>query len=430
MYIKEIHIENIRAIESLKINFGKKLDGYPGWHVIIGDNGAGKSSLVRSIALALFGPTEAAALRQNWDEWLRAKKDKAQIELQVYPHKELDKRTGRGKSHERYLIGAGIQLKRQVVNNNIRKGVSIRSILFDQTKAENYLWGKGNGWFSASFGPFRRFVGGDKDLIKLNYTNPKVAAHLSAFGEDVALTETLEWLKELNYKRLEGKEEGGQLEYIKTFINEGGLLPHGAKLKTVSSDGVFFEDGSGAIVDVNQMSDGYRSILSLTFELIRQMILAYGDSNLVFRRIRKRNPIIDLPGVVLIDEIDAHLHPTWQVRIGQWFTKYFPKLQFIVTTHSPLVCRAAEKGSIWRLAAPGSDQESGEVKGLDRQRLIYGNVLDAYGTEVFGENVTRSSEAHELLDELAILNKKSIKGSITHPERERMEELRSILPTE
>jgi len=116
--------------------------------------------------------------------------------------------------------------------------------------------------------------------------------------------------------------------------------------------------------------------------------------------------MIDLPGVVLIDEIDAHLHPSWQTKIGQWFTRYFPKIQFIVSTHSPLICRAAENGSIWRLAAPGSDRPSEEITGTDRERLINGNILDAYGTEMFGANVSISEESNKKLNELADLNVK------------------------
>ncbi len=81
---------------------------------------------------------------------------------------------------------------------------------------------------------------------------------------------------------------------------------------------------------------------------------------------------INLPGVVLIDEIDAHLHPSWQVDVGFWFTRYFPQLQFIVTTHSPLVCRAAEKGSIWRLAKPGPIGGA-RNHGIEKDRLVMAN---------------------------------------------------------
>jgi predicted ATP-binding protein involved in virulence len=177
------------------------------------------------------------------------------------------------------------------------------------------------------------------------------------------------------------------------------------------------------------MSDGLRSILSLTFELIRQLI-RFNGANRVFEQIKQGKMIIDLPGVVLVDEIDAHLHPTWQTRIGQWFTQYFPKLQFIVTTHSPLVCRACEKGSIWRLAAPGSDQASGEVTGLDRDRLIYGNVLDAYGTELFGQEVERSEHSKEKLERLAQLSQLSAFGKISETEKKEMNQLRKILITD
>lgn len=92
---------------------------------------------------------------------------------------------------------------------------------------------------------------------------------------------------------------------------------------------------------------------------------------------------IDVTGVVLIDEVDAHLHPTWQTRIGQWFTKYFPNIQFIVTTHSPLVCRACEKGRYGDDSLPGNRKFlSGEVVGEDKNKLINGEKrLGAHGNK-------------------------------------------------
>jgi len=123
------------------------------------------------------------------------------------------------------------------------------------------------------------------------------------------------------------------------------------------------------------------------------------------------------------------LHPTWQARIGEWFTKVFPKIQFIVTTHSPLICRASERGTIWRLRAPGSEQESGEVTGTDKERLLYGDLLDAYGTELFGTNITQSQSGQELATEMAQLALKSFKGEITESDNHRLNELKSIMPS-
>ena len=284
------------------------------------------------------------------------------------------------------------------------------------------------GWFGASYGPFRRFAGGDKDYEKLFYSNPRLAPHLSAFGEDVALTEVLDWLQTLHVKRLEKNSEGQILEDLKKLINEGQLLPHNTVLEDVSSEGIVFRDGNGCPVAVPQLSDGYRSVLCMTFELIRQLVRAYGV-DLVFRRIRAGKMCIDLPGVVLVDEIDAHLHPTWQRRIGLWFRKFFPGLQFIVTTHSPLVCQAAEHGTVWKLPTPGGDRKTGRVAGTDLQRLLYGDLVEAYDTELFGIGVTRSDSAKQKLDRLAMLNSKSRRSTLTVAERKEQRHLREILAT-
>jgi len=418
MYIKKIDITNIRSIQKFTMEFKNP----PGWHVLIGDNGAGKSSVIRAISLALIGPEEALGLRADWRDWLSQNKDLGRIRIDIQKQ-DIDKHTGRQAKLTKYLVPNVIQFKRlgEIVELSV-----VKTLKVDPYK---YNWGRGKGWFSAAFGPYRRFAGGNQEWTKVFYSQPKLGAHLSAFGEDIALTETLEWLVKLNYKILENKESGVILNDLKKLINSKDFLPHNTKIHNVSSDGVLFKDGNGIQISVNQLSDGYRSILSLTFELIRQLVRVY-DENKVFANIRENEMIINLPGVVLIDEIDAHLHPTWQTRIGQWFTKYFPNIQFIVTTHSPLICRACENGTIWRLAAPGSEDESKQILGDDRNRLIFGNVLDAYGTEIFGGNVTISVEAVDKKEELVQLSKKKTAGKISTQEENKLQELRKTFSTD
>lgn len=418
MYIHSVSIKNIRSIKNFEMNF---LDKSEGWHVLIGDNGAGKSSIIRSIALALIGPDEALGLRQNWGDWLNKQENEGRIRLDIDPG-QIDKHTGQQAKLKNWLIANILSFKRE--DGNVRFS-SIKTTKNDPFK---YNWGKGYGWFSAAYGPYRRFAGGNLDASKTFYSHPKLGAHLSAFGEDIALTETIEWLVKLNYQLLENKAEGLIINDVKKLINSADFLPHKAEIASISSEGVFFRDGNGYLINVNQLSDGYRSTLSLTFELIRQLVRVYG-SEAVFKNIREDKIYIDLPGVVLIDEIDAHLHPTWQTRIGQWFTKYFPKIQFIVTSHSPLVCRASEKGTIWRLTAPGSNLESKQITGIERERLINGNILDAFGTEIFGENISISQETNKMMDRLATLNIKSIMGEITTAEQKELQELKAILPS-
>lgn len=426
MYIQEIGINYIRSIKRFRL----KLDRpeHAGWHVLIGDNGAGKSTVVRAIALAIIGPTEALALRQNWNDWLRPDQNSGSIWVLVDHDPEYDKRTGSGRAVERFYIRARLNLTRVESASGPPVSLLVPPHKLDPRK---YLWGTGSGWFAASFGPFRRFTGGEKDYEKIYYSNPRLGAHLTAFGEDVALTEVIPWLQQLQFKSLEhnGGAEKKHLMAIKKFINKGGLLPHGARLKSVNSDGVLFVDGNECHISVEQLSDGYRSILSLTFELIRQLTRVYGPDK-VFADIQNDDMKIDLPGVVLIDEIDAHLHPTWQRRVGQWFCQYFPKLQFIVTTHSPLICQGAERGSVWRLPTPGDESAfSGRVTGTDLNRLVYGSVEDAYSTDLFGQDVTRSASSQAKLERLAALNYKTLHGKLTAKEKEELQQLRATLPT-
>ncbi len=418
MYIKDIEITNIRSIERFTMAFKKPA----GWHVLIGDNGAGKSTIIRSIALALIGPEDAPALRQDWTDWLNKQATKGQITVRVEGDSMYDSRTGSGKYPDHYVYTNDIEFSREKADK-----LPVKIIFKNKTTPMN--WKAASGWFSVAYGPFRRFTGGSPEKEKMYYSNPKAGAHLSAFGEDVALSEALVYLRDLYIKKLENKADGELYDQLIRFINAAQLLPHNVTIQSIDSEGVYFIDANGQTINAIQMSDGFRSMLSLTFELIRQLIRTYGK-NKVFKPANEASQTIDLPGVVLIDEIDAHLHPTWQTRVGQWFTTYFPNIQFIVTTHSPLVCRAAEKGSIWRLAAPGSRQLSGEVKGTDRARLIYGNVLDAYGTEVFGQDVERSEASKEKVQQLAHLSQLNTFGKITDQQKKELQDLRKILITD
>jgi predicted ATPase len=438
MYIQKAEITNIKSIEKFEIEFKNPA----GWHVLIGDNGSGKSTIVKATALALVGFDEIRGLRINKEDWINKHSNSGTITLEAYIDKDLDsfREPENDFIEVRDFQSLPILGISQISLNKGALDASLsQSVGTHRTIALEY---KDEGVFSVAFGPYRRFSGGSQEWDKV-YNNPSLtnlAAHLSIFDESVALTQPIEWLVDLyntqndpDLLNEERQEKENQLENLKQLINsecEGQtFLPNNTKLENINSKGVFFKDGNGATIAVNQMSDGYRSILSLTFELIRQLVRVYGSEK-VFKNIEKGEMFIDLPGVVLIDEIDAHLHPTWQTRIGQWFLKYFPQLQFIVTTHSPLVCRAAEKGSIWRLASPGSEEKSGEVTGIDRERLIYGNILDAYGTGVFGENTSISQDSNEMLNRLSELNVKSMMGLIKTKESNELEELRTKFPTE
>lgn len=425
MYLHHAQIKDVRALADVNLAF--EMNQYAGWHVVLGDNGAGKSTVIRAIALGLIGQREAVALRQNWADWLRADANVGHIKLQLNYDAKYDRVTGTGRSQQG-LLSVDHLFERVESSAPSLPPVAFRGSPVQADSLGRYLWGNGAGWFSCSFGPFRRFSGGNKDYEKLFYSNPKVARHLSAFGEDIALTECLDWLRQLHIQNLDQKRDRQLIRWLTYFLNESELLPHGTRLVDINATSVTFEDGNGANVPVEQLSDGFRSVLSLTFELVRQLFASFGEA-VVFNSIGADGVTLKLPGIVLIDEVDAHLHPAWQKKIGLWFTRCFPRIQFIVTTHSPLVCQAAAKGSVWRLPTPGTPEVTHRVEGSDLQRLLEGNILDAYSTELFGADSGRSESARKNSARLAQLNLKAVKQGLSAEEQRERDGLRRAMPS-
>ena len=159
MHIRRLRIRNIRSIRNLQVEIPEPRAG---WHVILGDNGSGKSSVIRALALALMGPVDAAATRQDWQDWIRKTAPTARVDLEVAPEAEFDKwkRTGR-----RAKAPISVTVVFQAPSPTAKRGATLP--LIAGRYADRTIWGGGAGWFSASFGPFRRFSGGDKEYDRL-----------------------------------------------------------------------------------------------------------------------------------------------------------------------------------------------------------------------------------------------------------------------
>ena len=190
--------------------------------------------------------------------------------------------------------------------------------------------------------------------------------------------------------------------------------------------GVEFRDANGSAILVEELSDGYRSLLSMTFELLRQLVACYGQAGVFRPRDATR---VAAPGVVLIDEVDAHLHPSWQRELGLWMRKHFPRIQFIVTTHSPLICQAADVGSVWCLPRPGTDEEGRMLTGGQLERVLYGDPVEAYESTAFNLQTLRSDHANRLLSELTSLNQRALTRKLSATQRKRQNALRALFPS-
>lgn len=174
------------------------------------------------------------------------------------------------------------------------------------------------------------------------------------------------------------------------------------------------------------MSDGYRTMAALVMDLARQLHATYQE----FKLVQQRGTLcVPYPGVVLIDEVELHLHVSWQRKIGFWLKRHFPNIQFIVTTHSPFVCQAADPKGLIRLPAPGEERTAEHVSEELYRTVVNGTVDEAVLTELFGLEHVHSDESEKLRTRVAELEARVVMGSATEEERAELDRLTAQLPS-
>jgi hypothetical protein len=288
--------------------------------------------------------------------------------------------------------------------------------------AERSIWSpKPTGWFSAAYGPFRRLAGSSAEVARLMAGDYTTSRFVTLFREEASLAETVQWLQQVNYRAKSGRSGYVDLEAKVLQVLNDGLFPDGHRVERVDPDGIWISREAQSPLRVEEMSDGYRTVSSLVVDIIRQIYQCFDDK--IEWDDDSHYPRILTSGVVLIDEVDVHLHVSWQKKIGPWLVKHFPFIQFIVTTHSPYVCQTASENGLIRLAGPGEEFAPHVIDQELFRRVTMGSGDDAVMTELFGLDSPYSIEAEELREELSRLEAKVISGGASAADRSRLAEL-------
>ena len=108
----------------------------------------------------------------------------------------------------------------------------------------------------------------------------------------------------------------------------------------------------GTVVPFSSLSDGYRNVIKIIVDIAARMC--------ILNPYQKENALRNTPGIVVIDEIDLSLHPTWQRKIIGILKELFPKIQFICATHSPFIIQSLKEGELITLDQPLDSEYSGE----------------------------------------------------------------------
>ena len=248
-------------------------------------------------------------------------------------------------------------------------------------------------------------------------------ATVTLFSPYTGLLDANEWLLRVDY--LAKLQPDGP--YYSQFRRVRGLLiellpdvsdirihvPRGKKPSPASAKAldqlVLFTTKDGD-VPLSALSLGYQAMLAWLVDFAARMFEHYPDSD---------NPLRE-PAVVLIDEIDLHLHPRWQQQIVAYLTDKFPRTQFVVTAHSPLVVQAAEDANLVLL------RREGDHVVIDNQpeNVHSWRVDQVLTSDLFGLASGRSPRIARLMEERTELLENGIS---TDHERQRLAEIDSEL---
>ncbi len=412
MYIRRVKIRNVRGFKEVDLDFTRPDGSFAGWTVLAGRNGSGKSSLLRILAVTSLG-VRATALSPSFEQWLRtgAAEGSSEIEQKL-------------NIAERQLSDHNFRSMRLVWESS-EMGPTFRFSMGLDFPQELAFW---NQRFLAGYGPYRRLTGATTEAYSLMAGPSPLARVVTLFREDASLLEAVTWLRELHLRNLEGKSGAAELKRSVIALLNDGLLPDGVLVEDIDSDALWVKQ-HGVRLPLAEMSDGYRTTTALVMDIVHHLQKCFGSLEVEEAQDEEGRFLRVLhEGVVLIDEVDLHLHVSWQKRIGFWLKRHFPNIQFIVTTHSPFICQAADPRGLIRLPAPGEDRVAAHVSEDLYNTVVNGSLDEAVLTDLFGLETPYSEETEKLRERVAELEARLQSGDATPVEEEEFERLSSHLP--
>jgi hypothetical protein len=392
MKVQRLYLENIRCFERLEIVFDP-----PGSSVlVIGENGDGKSTVIRSLAIGLCDLSSASALfRELFGEFVRhgAEEDGGKIEVDLV---------------------AGSHTYRIVT--------TITSLdAFERVDQDLYRWrgpivGKGERLTQDTFPWDRIFASGYGAGLRVQGTADfeyylTVDAVYPLFRYDTPLQNP-----ELVVRRL---VDQARLRERKTKVAGSPVLDEIKRLLAVILDleredqleltptGISVRGRWGTAL-LSSLGDGYRSIVTLVLDMIAWWFLKQQQE-------KKEGLPTAISGIILIDELEQHLHPRWQRNIVSRLTSSFGDIQFIATTHSPLVASGCENVAVHKL-------NSGEHTIEEPFGWL---AEDVY--RFMGLDSSRQGEFSKFIDEFEQLDRLQLQRKLSKSDAERLEILRAKL---
>jgi energy-coupling factor transporter ATP-binding protein EcfA2 len=434
LFFTGLVVENVRAFAQRQVLCLTDAHNHPvPWTLILGENGVGKTTLLQ--ALARMRPVPAfkrsdKALGRGVDAGVP---DWAEPELSRHEDAEINKLIRLGSKGptliEATLTAAGFKsrsgrkLKIGVTCDS--KGDRLTKTDFAQAKYELHS----EGPLVIGYGAGRRIGHSNiPPVIEGDFT-------ASLFEQGPDLFDSEEILERMHYASLTQKRRRRpspqlraarqRLEALKRAV--AALIPdlaaddidiRGPRVpgRSMRECGVHVRTPSGP-VPFSDLSLGYQTVFAWTVDLAWRMFTAYPSSKQPFSE----------PAIVLIDEVDLHLHPRWQRLVRSFLMKHFPSVQFIATTHSPVTAQET-------LAA---GENVVVVRWEDNQAVILNRPIpnnewrvdQLLTSDLFGFHSARGPTAEKLMNERIFLIRKKKRTADENRRLEQLDAYVTNLPT-
>jgi energy-coupling factor transporter ATP-binding protein EcfA2 len=423
-YFLSLTVENVRCFGEKQTLRLTDAEGRPArWTVLLGENGAGKTTLLQTLVTAAPGHLQVDQAADGASRWALWTWGSGALKSWAIAH--LPRAARAGNRPVMTTVKAQVSLSYGMVEPGLPVELSFE--IPGPTPRDNpvQITGlPGGPWrtparpkevFLAAYGPYRRPSQGR--LVELKESSVYLDAYSTLFYSDDTLLNAEEWYLQLDYeaaraaptKRKVAEKQRDRVRDVLLRVLPGvsDLTPHfgdpgtgKARLMAHTVDGM---------VPVSELGLGYQSVLAWIVDLASRLFAAFPASP---------DPLAE-PCVVLVDEIDIHLHPRWQRTLLAAISAIFPNAQFIVTAHSPLIVQAAPGANVAVLQRRGDHDHVEIDQAPDSVR--HWRVDQILTSDLFRLPSARSPE---LDDALARRDKILLKDSLTPEDEAQLVDLR------
>ncbi len=391
MYIDKIKLDNFRTFLRSEIGFVHPDQSFDrlkipkpklrNVNLLLGNNGSGKTTLLKAIAMAALGPAVGDAnlpiyriIRRRPAQAKGPQPEEARVEARFTTHEQ----DGHGTNYCPEVTESVISISRRGEVERVRWDHP------DDKQWSPIFSSENDAFFFVGYGATRRVESQERVDPGARQVSSLLRAQRirSLFEEAYSLIPFPLWMPKLE------SENPGRFVQVKNLIDRllGGT---GYKFTGERELGEYLFDRGGLAVPFPALSDGYRAFLGWVGDLLYHVCHTCPSGKMLWEN----------RGIVMVDEIDLHLHPKWQMTILPRLARALPNIQFIFTSHSPLIVGSLEWMNIM-VMSPGPQKSTKAkrlaepVHGLDADQVLL--------TDFFGLATTRVGVKERQMKELTL----------------------------